>query len=151
MYMKIFLTSILLLGFLFNTYKIELAGNPNYPIFPWQSNPNIAKTPSYILQPHVITALALLFLSYLRCLQEKSPSWLQYTHLVVHLLFCMEIVTVLTNFGSAPWYVALLINGGIWVTLNYLLIRKLPPKLYFLILAGPIYYEVIVYTISIIL
>ena len=132
-------TVMLFVTFGMTFYKIPLAELTPYEIFPWSPDPQHAKTSPVELRLHIITALILYLLSYLRYLYHKSE-WLHDIFVVINVIFSVIVLKNVSHFGDFNPFVATIINGGLWVVMQ-LLGYFYGPIAFLTVLSMPILFE----------
>ena len=127
-------------------YKIPLALQRPYHIFPWEENGSVSKSHPLVLTLHIITALWLLTMTWLRILanvylpQLRQPikSRLDQISRLAHNVFIVVVLINCWNSGELEWVQAIVLNA----VLCFLLAKVYRhPLVYFFILLVPVFIE----------
>jgi hypothetical protein len=132
---------ILLSGFLLNIYKIKLAQSSPYFMYVCSESPQLVKTKPLYLQLHIVTSLILLLIAFARCLWPTSIL-IEILFPIYHIIFILIIIPNIHHYGEYPWFIALLINGGLITMLQYAYMYTSSLS-YFVVLSLPILLEIL--------
>jgi len=141
------ISTIVVLGLIFNIYKIKLALIRPYYIFPWSVPAAISKTTPLMLEYHICTALTLLLVAALRNIIPAKNKWMNILFTTCHYAFILGIIPNIFHFGDNSNLTAFILNGGLLLMLQ-LAYHLAPPLTYFLILSIPILFEVFLFSIE---
>lgn len=134
---------LVILGFSINSYKFNLMNVQPYKIFPWSPLPQYAKTPPSDLQNHLISALGLLFVTWLKIFITDSYM-IDYLWTIFHYMFVIIIICNVFNLGDISKYVAGIVNISSLIMLE-ICIRNDLVQIYFWTLYTPIILEILLY------
>lgn len=101
---------VAIMGFMFNGYKFAYIADEPYPIYPWSTFPQRAKTTPVWLGYHLWTALMLLIVSTMKLFIPDNYG-LHIIRMGFHYLFLMGVIPNIFNLGNAPSWLAFLVNG----------------------------------------
>lgn len=131
-------------------YKLPLALQQPYYIFPWETDSVISASKPTMLASHILLAMVLLTLAWLRLLLDtflphyvnrlRKPVRNRFNRiwLGTHGLFCLFVVMNCWNLGGIPWEQAVLSN---LFGIGLLTCVRRSPIAYFLILSLPLFLE----------
>lgn len=133
-------------------YKVPLAMETPYHIFPWSQDGFVSQSSSIFLVLHILTALALLVVTWLRIIVPKwFPRYFELTSKAFqarfkkirwgfHGIFCFLVLTNCMHLGPLSMEKAIAVNI---VGILLLSVFESFPRIYFLILSTPALFELV--------
>lgn len=147
------INAVFALGLILNSYKIFLVPFEPYNIFPWSPEENTAKSSSFWLICHTLTALLLLYNAWRWSSgpQKKWPDGRRSGSLMesegnrlrvigCHVLFALGVIPNIFHLGNKHWLVVFLVNFGALAGLLWTLAQS-EAQAYFMILNVPVLFE----------
>lgn len=122
---------------------------PGYPIFPWSSSPQKAKSRPTVLKYHWATGLLLMIVvcwNIEECLLDDKMAMLW---VWMHYIFVLGIIPNLFFFGDAPTWVGFMVNTIELTILQWSLINN-QITVYFWALVAPVILETMTLTFYIV-